>query len=382
MKFTKKDIVNILWEFGQLESDIVDDRLVTDISVSNPDPKNTLLAFRFSKVWYFALFDEQNEDVGKVTDEIKKAFPNIEFTVLESPKTGLVAIPFKGKEMYLARGVDSKKRLDIWMSENCDGLNRSMAAKLVKDGRVKVNGSCDVKASQMVGDEDKIEVDIPGKQREKVDLNVLYKDNDVVVLDKPAGMLTHAKGNFEDEFTVSDFVDDEMGDSDLEKDDRTGIVHRLDRDTSGVLIAALNSEAKSKLMRQFSDRKARKTYFAVVEGRPKLDKALIDLPIARNQKRPTTFRVDSNGRPAETFYEVVKSNGKYSLLKLTPKTGRTHQLRVHLGYVGVPIVGDRVYGKEADRMYLHASELEITLPNSERKVFESAVPESFYEKVS
>ena len=114
-----------------------------------------------------------------------------------------------------------------------------------------------------------------------------------------------------------------------------------------------------------------------MEGRLKLDEARIDLPLARDLKRPTTFRVDPNGKEAETFYKVLKTNEAYSMVELRPTTGRTHQLRVHMSYLGHPILGDVVYGKKADRLYLHAKSLEITLPGGVRKTFEAGVPEVF-----
>ena len=115
-----------------------------------------------------------------------------------------------------------------------------------------------------------------------------------------------------------------------------------------------------------------------MEGRPKLDEANIDLPINRDLKRPNTFRVEAGGKPSETYYKVVDSNDKYSLVELKPKTGRTHQLRVHLSYLGTPILGDVVYGEgEGERLYLHAAELEITLPGGERKTFKADLPEEF-----
>ena len=192
---------------------------------------------------------------------------------------------------------------------------------------------------------------------------VIYEDGNVVVLNKPAGLLSMAKGEYCPENTL----------------ERYGLlVHRLDRDTSGVVILAKNPETQMFLKKQFQDRKTHKIYNAVIEGRPKLDEARIDLPLARDLKRPTTFRVDPNGKASETFYKVLKTNGDYSLLELKPVTGRTHQLRVHMKYLGHPILGDRVYGgKKADRLYLHARSLEVTLPGGKRRVFEAEIPESF-----
>lgn len=143
------------------------------------------------------------------------------------------------------------------------------------------------------------------------------------------------------------------------------------------MIGARNLETAILLQKQFSDRKVKKVYYAILSGIPKLVKANVDLPIGRNPSSPSTFRVDSNGKSAVTKYEVIASNEKYSLVKLQPQTGRTHQLRVHMKYLNTPILGDKVYGKPADRLYLHAFSLEITIPNSERKVFISPVSDEF-----
>lgn len=162
------------------------------------------------------------------------------------------------------------------------------------------------------------------------------------------------------------------------------LVHRLDRDTSGVVILAKDPDTQKMLRKQFQDRKTHKTYYAVIEGHPKLPEAMIDLPIARNLKRPTTFQVDQNGKPSQTYYKVIQQNDKYSLVELKPTTGRTHQLRVHLKYLGTPIVGDVVYGNPDQRLFLHAKDLEITIPGKtggERKVFTADLPPEFKEKV-
>jgi 23S rRNA pseudouridine1911/1915/1917 synthase len=159
---------------------------------------------------------------------------------------------------------------------------------------------------------------------------------------------------------------------------RAGIVHRLDRATSGVMILAKNPDTLSMLQKQFSQRKTKKAYEAIIVGSLPNPEANIDMPIERNPKKPQTFRVGVNGKTAQTYYKTVKTNDKYSLLELKPVTGRTHQLRVHLKQLDHPIVGDTLYGgKVADRLYLHAKSLEITVPGSQRKVFDAEVPKEF-----
>ncbi|HEU4715963.1 MAG TPA: pseudouridine synthase, partial [Candidatus Saccharimonadales bacterium] len=128
------------------------------------------------------------------------------------------------------------------------------------------------------------------------------------------------------------------------------------------------------------DRKTKKTYIAVIDGHLKEQAAKIDLPIGRNPSAPSTFRVDARGKQATTEYKVLASNDTNSLVELKPATGRTHQLRVHMAYLNTPITGDRVYGKEADRLYLHALRLEITIPTSDRRVFEAPLPAEFTSK--
>lgn len=259
---------------------------------------------------------------------------------------------------------EPKYRLDLLMVEKYKSYNRSSLQKFIESGFVTVNGELARKPNQKFTKDVVIDLKVPEDLKNAdVKPEVIYEDNDVVVLDKPAGLLSMAKGEYCPEKTLEDFG---------------LLVHRLDRDTSGVVILAKTPKVQSFLRKQFQDRTTHKTYYAVVEGRPKLDKARVNLPISRDLKRPTTFRVDANGKPSETYYEVVRSDDKHSLVELRPTTGRTHQLRVHMKYLGHPILGDRVYGDEkADRLYLHAGKLEITLPGGKRTTFEAKLPEEF-----
>jgi 23S rRNA pseudouridine1911/1915/1917 synthase len=159
---------------------------------------------------------------------------------------------------------------------------------------------------------------------------------------------------------------------------RAGIVHRLDRATSGVMICAKTETALKQLQKQFSERKTKKTYIAIIAGRLANPEAIIDMPIERNPKQPQTFRVGRQGKPAITQYKTLKVSDNYSLVELKPTTGRTHQLRVHLKHLGHPIVGDNLYGgMPADRLYLHALSLEITLPNRQRVTLKAPLPNAF-----
>jgi len=256
-----------------------------------------------------------------------------------------------------------KVRLDMLMTEIYKSYNRSTLQKFIEYGFVTVDGKLVKKPNFKVERGVKLDLKIPTIMK-NADLipEKLYEDDKVLVLNKPAGLLSMAKGEYCPENTLAEYG---------------LLVHRLDRDTSGVVIMAKDPETQSFLKKQFQKRTAHKVYYAVVEGRPKLDEARIDLPLARNLKRPTTFLVDPKGKASETFYKVLKSNGDLSLVELRPTTGRTHQLRVHMKYLGHPILGDAVYGKKKDRLYLHAKSLEVTLPGGERKVFEAKLPEEF-----
>ncbi|MBR2640904.1 RluA family pseudouridine synthase [Candidatus Saccharibacteria bacterium] len=258
-----------------------------------------------------------------------------------------------------------KIRLDVLMSEIYKSYNRSTLQKFIKNGFVTVDGVLVTKPNTKFERGVKLDLRVPEVMKySDVKLDVVYEDDDVMVVNKPSGLLSETKGEYCPEKTLSDFG---------------FVVHRLDRDTSGVMILAKSEAVQKLLKKQFQKRSVHKTYYAVVHGRPKLEQAKIDLPLLRDLKRPTTFRVDANGKESITFMRVLKSNGDYSLVELKPITGRTHQLRVHMKYLGHPIVGDTVYGEGdgADRLYLHAGELEITLPNKVRKNFIVKRPSAF-----
>lgn len=288
-----------------------------------------------------------------------------------------IETPFQGKYVIMFRISPTKVRLDIYLSTKFDTtISRSLWQKYIKAGYVSVNNKAVTTPKFEVDETDEIALNLPEKEQADVDLPILYEDDDVIVVNKPSGLLTHAKGGLSDEPTVAEIIRPKT--SFATDTDRPGIVHRLDRDTSGLLIIAKNSESAAHLQRQFAERTAKKTYIAITDGRPKLNAAKINLPIGRNPSAPSAFRIDPNGKPAQTTYHVLAKNDTQSLVKLKPTTGRTHQLRVHLAHLNAPILGDRVYGKSSDcRMMLHAQKLEITLPSGERKVFEAAVPDEF-----
>lgn len=285
------------------------------------------------------------------------------------------------------------QRLDQYVVEQKPRISRSFAAKLIEEGKVLVNGEHS-KPGYKMRNADDITIDYDEGEMEEIphiDLPVLYEDNDCVVINKPIGVLTHSKGMYNPEATVSTWLVDYLNLPDLERESmtpnfrsiaqsRVGIVHRLDRATSGVMICAKTPEALQWLQKQFSQRRTKKQYVAIVSGHMSPPEAVIDMPIERNPKKPQTFRVGSGGKTAVTTYKVVHSNENHDMVQLLPTTGRTHQLRVHLEHLKHPIVGDSIYGREpAGRMYLHAESLEITIPSRERKVFVAPLPSEFQE---
>jgi 23S rRNA pseudouridine1911/1915/1917 synthase len=274
-------------------------------------------------------------------------------------------------------------RVDVFIASKYPQFARSALEVLFDNNLVQINGQA-VKAGSRLREGDSVRVDETTlfQKPESINLQVIYEDAHVIVINKPPGVLTHSKGSLNTEGTVASFILPKITDDNL-RGNRAGIVHRLDRATSGVIIAAKSSESLKYLQKQFSQRRTKKTYYAVVEDWPEQDDALIDATLLRNPKKPQTFKVGAGGKPAQTEYKVVKkfekSGQKYTLLELKPVTGRTHQLRVHLAYIGHPIVGDAVYGKAGGYTYLHAARLEVTLPGGERKVFEAPLPKFFKE---
>ena len=389
-KFNSGDILKILRKF-QIAGEENVPRNIEELKKITADEFSEIFTFKFNKHKFFIVVDGMAEDDEfYIQDLLRKHFGDIEGELIKNPLDLMMsfALPFEGKDIYLFRNIASKTRLDVYLAENYPEFSRATIQKYIKNGFVKVNGKIAKKPKDAIEKGDKIKLEIPEKTAEKINFPILFEDENVIVINKPRGILTHSKGALNDEFTVADFFES-RGAKFGKETNRVGIIHRLDRETSGVIIGAKNDEAAKKLQKQFSERTAKKTYVAIVKGVLNPKKALIDLPIARNGSAPSTFMIHAKGKPAQTKYEVLKENENFSLVKLMPKTGRTHQLRVHLSYLNHPILGDRVYDKNIskseseDRMFLHAQSLEITIPpkkgekESQRMIFEAETPENF-----
>ncbi|MDR1300668.1 MAG: RluA family pseudouridine synthase [Candidatus Nomurabacteria bacterium] len=268
-------------------------------------------------------------------------------------------------------------RLDRFLADSRPEHSRSVWQKFIKLGRVLVDGATEKNISRSVDERNLVKFEAPpASDFSDHSLPVLFENEDVLVLNKPAGILTHAKGALDEEFTVAEFVRPKWSGA---SSNRSGIVHRLDRATSGVIITAKNERAARYLQKQFSERKAKKTYIAVLAHAPKNPAAKIDAPIGRNPKHPAEFRVDANGKSAVTNYRVLAVNEAGQVVaELKPETGRTHQLRVHMAFAGASIVGDVIYGEAGEQMLLHAYKLEISVPDGDknrRMTFTAPLPE-------
>jgi 23S rRNA pseudouridine1911/1915/1917 synthase len=383
MKVSSRDILAILKRFNIATDDDIS-RSVEHVTTSNPESYNLLISFRFRRQIFYLLFDDEAEDdPAYILKQIYTSNASALGDVIKNPHEHLTqfALRFKGKDAYLFAIKSTKKRLDVYLGELYPETSRSTWQKHIKAGHILVNGVAETSVKYDVGEGDSIAISLPSATDfSEHELPIVYIDENVIVINKPIGVLTHSKGALNDEFTVADFFR-RYTTFGLDTN-RPGIVHRLDRDTSGIMIGARNPETAALLQKQFASRLAKKRYIAILDGHVKQHEAIINLPIDRNPNTPSTFRVDAKGKQAVTQYRVLAENGQLSLAELQPRTGRTHQLRVHMEYLGAPIRGDRVYGKAANRLFLHAKSLEITLPSGQRHVFEAPVPAEFIQLFS
>ena len=292
------------------------------------------------------------------------------------------------RQKFTAERAESGHRLDLALVGRFPGFSRSRLQRLVREGFATVNGRVARPGRTLVeGDavEILLEVEARGYARpENIALRILHDDAWMVVVDKPPGMTVHP-GAGERHGTLANALAYRFGDlSSLQGPMRPGIVHRLDRDTSGVMVVAKNDDAHQALAAQFKERTVHKTYLAVVQGLMDLDSDLVSLPLGRHPTRPERIAVrhDGRGRASETYYEVKERFERHSLVEVHPRTGRTHQIRVHMAALGHPVVADRVYGRQdrvlrpvIQRQALHAYRLEIHHPSTaEALKFEAPVP--------
>ena len=277
-------------------------------------------------------------------------------------------------------------RLDVFLSEKT-GKTRSAVAKAIEEGFVRLNGSVPAKAGVKVSSGDEITVDIPdprpiSAEPQDIPIDVLYEDADIVVVNKPQGMVTHPAVGSPDGTLVNALLARVSDLSGINGEIRPGIVHRLDKDTSGVLVIAKNDAAHLSLSEQISSKSALRYYYALLVGKLASDEGCVEKPIARSKKDRKKMTVDEGGRKAVTLYRVIARFPGYTLVECELRTGRTHQIRVHMKSIGHPVVGDPVYGKESSLapygQLLHAHKLVLTHPTTgERMIFEAPINETF-----
>lgn len=282
----------------------------------------------------------------------------------------------------------SAARLDRWLAVAWPDVSRARWQKAVAAGLVEVNGtparsSQGIRAGDAVRAREVPPEDIPATaEPEKIPLEILHEDDAFICLNKPAGLVVHPAAGHWSGTLVNAIMHHATELSEGGHPLRPGIVHRLDKDTSGCILVAKTDAAQTALSRQFATRTAQKTYLAVVRGRPRASAGTVIAAIARHPAHRQRMAVSGRegAREAETAWKVLASEGKLSLVECRPKTGRTHQIRVHMKHLGHPIAGDRIYGGGADfpRQLLHAWKLAIHHPQTdELMVFTAPIPEDF-----
>ena len=270
----------------------------------------------------------------------------------------------------------ASKRLDIFLTEVQTDITRSTIKKLIESERVTVNGTS-IKAHYKLKEGDRVEVEVPDPEPlevkpEPIPLNIVYEDASLIVIDKPPGMVVHPAPGHSGGTLVNALLHHCKDLAGIGGVERPGIVHRLDKDTSGLIVAAKTETSMQSLARQFKERDIQKVYLAIAKGVFESKTGIIDVPIGRHKTHRKKMSTHTTaGREAQTRYEVLRQLDSFAYLQLFPKTGRTHQIRVHLASIGHPILGDRLYGgtlgpgyPQIERQALHAHRLELTHPDT------------------
>lgn len=279
-------------------------------------------------------------------------------------------------------------RLDKAIAELDPDISRMTVQKLIEDDKILVNGKKE-KASYKVKINDKIAIEFekPKESKlkaEEIPLNVIYEDNDIIIINKEKGMVVHP-GNGNPDGTLANAIMARCKDSlsGIGGEIRPGIVHRIDKDTSGIIIVAKNDKAHLNISEQIKEHKTTKTYLALVRGRVKENEATIDMPIGRSKKDRKKMAVDKDGKKAVTHFKVLKRYSDCTLLEVVIETGRTHQIRVHLSEIGYPIIGDYTYSNGKNRFdvegqMLHAYKIKFKHPTTNEEVeYTAELPKYF-----
>lgn len=277
-------------------------------------------------------------------------------------------------ETFLTSPDETGERLDLFLSRRL-GRSRSSVKRIIHEGRVRVGGEVEAVAARRVGRGERVEVLVEeeGLVEEEIPVPILYEDEHVLVVDKPAGLVVHPGAGNASGTLVNALVG--RGISGGEDPVRPGIVHRLDRDTSGVMVVAKGEPAFSRLVRMMSEREVRRVYRAVVVGEGLPQTGTVDSPVGRDPDRPTLMTAGV-GRAAVTNFRTLREGGGHAMLEVHPVTGRTHQIRVHLSAIGHPVYADPLYGAAVPgrRLWLHAEKLGFEHPVSGERLYFVAPP--------
>ena len=286
-------------------------------------------------------------------------------------------------EVYNFVADRSGTRLDKYVGEKCPQLSRTYAQRLIADGYITVNDRV-AKPSLKLSIGDRLRVVIPPTapsplSPEAIPLNIVYEDDDFLVVDKPAGLVVHPAPGHLSHTLINAVLSHFPNLADVSDSLRPGVVHRLDKDTSGVMLVAKNRTAQLNLSDQFKAHSVVKAYLVLVKGQLTPEQGVIEAPMGRDPRNRKRMAVVAEGREARTEYRVIRYIGNYTLLEVMPETGRTHQIRVHLAAIGYPVVGDKVYGVKSpylSRQFMHASRLGFKHPSTGEYVeFTSELPQ-------
>ena len=272
-------------------------------------------------------------------------------------------------------------RLDKYLTEVLPQFSRAYLQKLIEEGHVLVNGQM-AKASQKLSKSDRITVELPPSPghplAEPIPLAVIYEDEDILVIDKPAGLTVHPAPGHPSHTLVNAVLAHCPGLTMSNELVRPGIVHRLDKDTSGLIVIAKNDQAREYLVAQFKRHTVTKGYLVLIKGRLSPEQGIVEAPIGRDPHRRQRMAIVEAGKDAITRYQVRKYLANYTLVEVSPLTGRTHQIRIHLSAIGCPVVGDPIYGIKSahlDRQFIHAYRLGFRLPSTKQyQEFSSPLP--------
>lgn len=290
-------------------------------------------------------------------------------------------------ELVFSADSDRGMRLDVYLTKYIEDYSRSFIQKIIKEGQVTVN-SLVRNASYSVKNNDVIKVIMPdilpsSIQPQNIPLDILYEDDDVIVINKKRGMVVHpATGNYSDTLVNALLYHTKNSLSDINRVERPGIVHRIDKDTSGVILACKNNYSHRVLTESFARHDVKREYIAIVKGYPNSDKGLINAPIARDRLNRLKMAVDSDGKKAVTHFEVLEKMHGASKIKAVLETGRTHQIRVHMAFIGNPLLGDDIYGGKDKRFnkgqLLHAYLLGFIHPVKKEYMEFTAPPDDYF----